>query len=308
MSSQKYKLGLIGAGRWGKNFIKTINMMEDVELGCLYTSDPANAKLSKHKPKVYSDYNKMIEVENMDGFIIATPPDTHFQIMDTCINNLRAFIIEKPICPSFEETLEICGRIMHSRVSCVVDYTQLFNPSYRELCNRLNKQKLISFKSQVRSNGPHRNNVSMLWDWLPHDLSMIYNLTHEDPEEVRAKFANDDLNFPNSGRLDVELRFKGMEAAISIDNLSGSKYRAFSVEGKNSTVTMMDNEAFEVRQGSIYPLTVSKETALENLITEFIISLEACECKHLDITTAIARTIERCEYSLAHKGKWVNFM
>lgn len=301
MSEKVYRLGVVGVGRWGKNFIKTINGMSGVEVSAICTRDPSNSKLCKNKPHVYTDYTEMIlGLTNVDGFVVCMPPKLHFPVMDTCIKALKPFIIEKPMCMSLAQTTEICSHINDAKLPVLVDYTQLFNPAYLEVLNAIYKQKINHIVSKVRSFGPFRKDVSMLWDWLPHDLSMIFRSTREEPISLKATYEQDP-NYDNAGIIKVDIKFKTHKANIDIDNTAGQKFRVFSIDGQNSTTTMMDNEVFEVRDKNVRPLTVSKDLPLKNVVDMFLLCMEEGKSFGLDISLNVARTIEKVEESIKIK-------
>ena len=74
------KIAVVGAGAWGKNHIRTL-----ADLGCLsgiIDSDEIKLnELSVNNDNInfYSNLDDALK-QNLDGFIVATPPETHFEI------------------------------------------------------------------------------------------------------------------------------------------------------------------------------------------------------------------------------------
>src|SRR5688500_14293575 len=80
-SGNSATLGIIGAGRWGKNLVKNANA-----LGCLKAvaeaSEPLRAGLSEEFPdvKIHSSFDPLLMDPEIRGVLIATPVPTHYEI------------------------------------------------------------------------------------------------------------------------------------------------------------------------------------------------------------------------------------
>ena len=74
------KIAVVGAGGWGKNHIRTL-----ADLGCLSgIIDSDEIKLNElsvnyDNINFYSNLDDALK-QDFDGFIVATPPETHFEI------------------------------------------------------------------------------------------------------------------------------------------------------------------------------------------------------------------------------------
>lgn len=55
----------------------------------------------------YQDYNEMLNKEEIEGVVIATPTDTHSKIAIDCLKAKKDVLIEKPIARNLEEAKEI---------------------------------------------------------------------------------------------------------------------------------------------------------------------------------------------------------
>ena len=72
------------------------------------------------------EYNKDIK-----AVLIATPPESHLDLAKLSIYYNRHVWIEKPICQSYEETLELERYLFeqNSKLRVFVDHTFLFHPA-----------------------------------------------------------------------------------------------------------------------------------------------------------------------------------
>jgi predicted dehydrogenase len=73
-------LGLIGAGRWGRRYIHTINKIPDIRLAHVASSNENTRDLVIGDCLISQDWQSLIGDSDLGGLIIATPPSSHFDI------------------------------------------------------------------------------------------------------------------------------------------------------------------------------------------------------------------------------------
>jgi predicted dehydrogenase len=289
-----YKFGIIGLGRWGKNFLRTIRGMSTCKVVEVYTSKwLENSILLESSVKIHSSIEDICASPSLDGVIITTPPHTHKEIIELCIKHQTPFIIEKPVCLSLKDTIEVTKSVAKSCIPSLVDHTQLYSKAFEKLFKLTTDSKIKRINSVVRAYGPFVD-VSMLWNWLPHDISMILSICKEElPVSVKASFLEDGAKM-NAGHLIAELHFRDYVAHIDINNTCPKKYRAFSVETFNNSFTVFDNELHD-NNGLI---KVENMTPLQNVVESFMVAIEYK--LEIGLTTAIksAKIIEAIEESI----------
>jgi predicted dehydrogenase len=294
MSKELYKIGLIGVGRMGKNYISTINKMEDIEITHLCTTKPENAKLVSNHVKITGNYQDLFYDKTIDGVIIATPPSTHMDIMRNCVNTALPFMVEKPMALSTKDCVLINEMVLKFNLGCMVDYTQLYNPAFIELQRLYKGRKIETIETKVCAFGPFRKDVSMLWDWAPHDIAMILSLLKDFPTKINASYEKDEEH-DNSGKLTIELTFKNTKAKIFIDNTSDVKYRSLIAKAGFSTMTIFGGELYETRDDKISSFPLSKELPLKKAVEEFIAAIDTGEAVGVNTSIDVSRIIEKCE-------------
>ena len=181
-------LGLIGAGRWGQVYIRTLrSLAERCRLTHLCTSQPGQARLVPHPVTVVPDWRALI-ASPCDAVLIATPPATHAEIVEACLAAGKPCLVEKPLCLDVPTAQRLRDRIRTSGVPVLVNHTHLFSPAYRTL-----KRTVASSGEPVRvilsegmGFGPFRTHTSALWDWGPHDVSLCLDLLGVRPHRVEA--------------------------------------------------------------------------------------------------------------------------
>ena len=127
------RLGLIGAGRWGRNYIRTINGLPGVRLARLASRNPDSARLIPTGCSIFTDWREMLSSRDLDGVIVATPPHLHAEMAFAAIDAGLAVLIEKPLTLSVAEAHALRERARERGVLAMVDHTHLFNPAFRAL-------------------------------------------------------------------------------------------------------------------------------------------------------------------------------
>ena len=89
-------LGLIGAGSWGRNYIRTLAGLEGVDLVRLCSRNPESAKLAGPDCEISPDWRQLIEAGDLDGVIIAAPPALQSEMMLAAIGRGLPVLAEKP--------------------------------------------------------------------------------------------------------------------------------------------------------------------------------------------------------------------
>ncbi|GIU70823.1 MAG: hypothetical protein KatS3mg003_0302 [Candidatus Nitrosocaldaceae archaeon] len=118
-------VGIIGMGKMGILHTGILNSLEDVNISAIAEKDDTLRNYIKgflKDIKVYDDYKKMINNENIDLAYITTPVTLHAAMAYECINNNVNFFVEKPLAVSLEE----CEKLYNNNLISVVGYSKRF--------------------------------------------------------------------------------------------------------------------------------------------------------------------------------------
>lgn len=289
------RLGIIGLGRWGKNFLHTLEGNKEAEVACVYTSCSTNqCYLSKKTKMVHSPEECIADV---DGVIIATPPGTHVALVQECIKNKKAYLVEKPLCLSSVEAEMLREQTIENEIPCLVDHTQLFNPAFEAIASVTNPKNVKYINSNACSYGPFRWDVALWWDWLPHDISMCLKLLGELPTAVRARYYKNQEH-RNAGVLRVELCFQNAKADIHVDNTKDFKVRNFIVREEKLSFHMLNEMLFFSTKENTSQVSVATTKPLNKVINAFIKAMKEKNQVGLDIAVNVVNVIEKCEQSI----------
>lgn len=184
------KVCVVGAGRWGKNHIKTL-----ANLGCLAgVVEPNEESLHLIKEK-YQDIKTFTNIkdavkEDFDGFTVATPAETHFPITEFLLENKKHVLVEKPIALTVKDTKKLKKLADQQQVNLMVGHVLLFHPAIKKIKELIDNGKIgkLQYLYSNRLNlGTVRTEENILWSFAPHDISIFQYFIGELPEEIESK-------------------------------------------------------------------------------------------------------------------------
>lgn len=187
---QKRKVCVVGAGRWGKNHIKTL-----ANLGCLAGIVESNVEslngLREKYPdvKFFSSVKEAVQ-EKFDGFTVATPAETHFLITEFLLENKKHVLVEKPITLTVKEAKKLKELADKNGVNLMVGHVLLFHPAIKKMKELIKAGKIgrVEYLYSNRLNlGTVRTEENILWSFAPHDISIFQYLIEELPLEIVSR-------------------------------------------------------------------------------------------------------------------------
>lgn len=309
------RLGLIGVGRWGKVYIQTIlSLGKRCRLTHLGTSKPQNASLVPSPVRVEPDWRRVVE-SDCDAVIIATPPVTHADIVERCVDAGKPCIVEKPLCLDLSTAERLHQRIARSGAPVLVGHTQLFHPAYQALKRHLQDsgesiRAILAERVGTTPASHSSTDTPVLWEWGPHDVSICLDLLEQAPHHVEA------LGGP-PGATDqpalVMLRLEfagGCCAWIHTGWLAAQKRRAVSVVTDRRLYVFDDLAAEQLTVSSRdaegrQPLPVDDErSAMAAMLTYFLDGLAGGDRRYFGTALAldVTRVLTECDKVLTAGG------
>ncbi len=289
------RLGLIGAGRWGKNFIRTIRGLDGVTLSALCSRHPDSRSLVDSPCTILRDWHDLVGNDLCDGVIIATPPDIHAEILGAMIRARIPSMVEKPLTLDLQEALDLQQLLRQNPTPVLVDHTYLFHPAYREL-KRLSSQlgPIRSIQSEGGGPGPFRPNYTALWDYGPHDISMCLDLMNQTPHSVTCRACERN----QGGNYECDLFFPdNVRASIKVGNLASAKVRILTVRHDEHSLTFDDLSPQKLWLDST-PITVAEKLPLQTAVEALVSGIRSGTTEPLDLAVEVIRTLHVAQQSL----------
>lgn len=174
------KFALAGVGKWGKNYIKTFQNMRGHDLiACHSRTTPP--QISTEYLPWFNNLDELLKLD-FDTLIVATPPDTHYEISRKAMLARKHVICEKP-CIMDKYELDGLSRPWEWDAPNTVFFTNYINQftSQTEAMRISIRDNAFSSVNLVNvGNGPERD-YSSLWDYGCHEifLAMYINDSRE---------------------------------------------------------------------------------------------------------------------------------
>lgn len=263
------KIGVVGCGYWGPNLIRVLAELRDAQLSaiCDLSEDRLNyAKRMYPLVRLTSNYKELLSSKEIDAVVLATPPETHFPLAQEFLSTGKHLLVEKPLalksseCESLIEIAKKNGAILMS------GHTFVYNAAVGKMKEYIDKGELgnIYYIYSSRLNlGKVRTTINALWNFAPHDISIILYLLGEEPASV-STVGHSYLQSDLEDVVFMNLRFKsGVSANIHVSWLDPHKVRRMTVVGSKKMV-VYDDVSPEAKI-TVYDKGIDKITDKERL-------------------------------------------
>ena len=186
-------IAVVGAGGWGKNLIRNYYQISASTLKMVCDLDTKKLQqIQSLYPGVgtSSNFDDVLADQEVEGVVIATTGETHF---DLCIRALDAgkdVYVEKPFTLRASEAEQLVvkadqlGRIV--MVGHLLEYHPVVN-RIKEMINAGELGEIHYMYSQRLNLGTVREDENALWNFAPHDISVILYLLDKEAVDVAAR-------------------------------------------------------------------------------------------------------------------------
>ena len=185
------RICVIGGGYWGKNHIKTLFAMN--ALGAVVDSSETclNTISAQYRIKTFSNIDDTFQTQ-FDGYVIATPAETHYAIAKKLLTHKCNVLIEKPFTLSSDDSQELIDLAQKNDVNLMVGHLMLFHPAITKIKTVMESGRIGEIRylySNRLSFGIVRTNENILWSFAPHDISIMNFLAGSscETEQITAR-------------------------------------------------------------------------------------------------------------------------
>lgn len=102
-----FRYGIIGSGMMGREHIQNLRLIPEAHLVALADPDAgsraAAQALAGEKVATYEDYGALLERDDIDVLVIATPNHTHTAVLADAFAAGKHILVEKPLCTTVED-------------------------------------------------------------------------------------------------------------------------------------------------------------------------------------------------------------
>ena len=245
----RLKVGVVGAGNWGKNHVRAIAGLQDVELAAVCDTDPrTRERVARQYPATQACSELADFLPRVDAVVVASPAATHSKVALACIDAGRPCLVEKPFALSVRDAEAVAQRAAERKVPVLAGHLLVFHPAVERLRALMRSGELgtIYYLYGLRVNlGQVRADENALWSFGPHDVSVALYLLGEAPVRVSAQGRSYlQRNVEDVVFLTMEFA-SGVLAHIQLSWLDPHKERKLTVVGAKQMVVFDDMEPRE---------------------------------------------------------------
>jgi predicted dehydrogenase len=245
----RLKLGVIGAGAWGRNHVRTVAGLADAELTAICdTRDTVRQTMARLYPAALVTADVAALLGNVDAVVIASPAKTHAEFAGRAIAAGKPCLVEKPFALRVADAEAVAQAAAQRGVPVLVGHLLVFHPAVEALRTLVAGGELgrVLYMYGLRVNlGQVRADENALWSFGPHDVSVALHLLGEAPTRVTAQGSC----YLQAGVEDVvflHMEFAGGTVAhVQLSWLDPHKERKLTVVGDRKMVVFDDMEPRE---------------------------------------------------------------
>ena len=182
------RVGVVGTGHWGRNLARNFHQLGALGALCDVDVERLLATAARYPlARTYEHIDVLLDDSQVDAVVIATPSSTHGALARQVLNTEKPVFVEKPLCLDLREAGELKQMVRAKRLLLMVGHLLLYHPAFVALKEFIRSGRL----GELRYVYSHRLNFrevrgddDALWDFAPHDLSMLLSLVGELPAYV----------------------------------------------------------------------------------------------------------------------------
>ncbi|MGV7223763.1 MAG: Gfo/Idh/MocA family protein [Nitrospinales bacterium] len=172
-------IGLIGYGYWGPNLARNFNNNPDFNLKaiCDLSEDRVkHAATFYQQATVTKNADDLFNGSGLDAIAVSTPVSTHYDLAHKALSNGKHVWLEKPMTATVEQAEQLIELADKNNLKLLVDHTLVYTGSIikvKELVDKGDLGDLMYYDSTRLNLGLFQQDVDVIWDLAPHDLSVM---------------------------------------------------------------------------------------------------------------------------------------
>jgi len=262
------RVGVVGVGYLGRYHARIYDRMPNVTLAGVVDTDPKTASEIGDELgcPAYFDANELLD--KVDAVSIVVPTIHHVDIARPFLENGVHMLMEKPIAPTVEASLQLVELAEKAGVIFQVGFLERFNAGVMMLAERVSDPRFIAV-DRLSTFVERATDVDVITDLMIHDIDIVVSLVNSEITYVSAvgspvltehvDIANARLEFANGAVADV--------TASRVSNKQLRRMRLFERKhyyGLNYVDQQLDFVSTEVRDpDALRPEIVSDRIEVE---------------------------------------------
>jgi predicted dehydrogenase len=243
----KFVIAQLGCGYWGPNLLRNFSALKGCRVKIVVdASAERRAFVEANFPQTIAvaDAKAVLADPEIDAVVIATPAASHFQLGLAALQAGKHIFVEKPLATTAAEVDELARVAAEKQLTVMAGHTFIYNCAVRYVKKLIDDGELGEVRyiySQRLNLGRIRSDIDALWNFAPHDISIIqYWLGNPEPLSV----SRNGMAYMQEGIDDVvflSMTYPGkIMANIHVSWLDPQKVRKMIVVGSKKMVVYDD--------------------------------------------------------------------
>ncbi len=230
------RIGVIGAGHFGKYHINALKQLQNIELVGFYDIDfSVQEQVSRQfEIKAYPSYEAILN--DIDIVDIVTPTITHFDCAVEAIRLQKHVFIEKPVTHSIETAEKLIQLAYEAGVKVQVGHIERFNPAFLAIESMINRPMFIEAQ-RLQPYTQRSLDVSVVLNLMIHDLDIILHIVKSNIKKISASGAAVATNLPDVANARIEFE-NGCVAHLTASRVSIDNLRTVKIFQRENAITI----------------------------------------------------------------------
>jgi predicted dehydrogenase len=241
-------IGLAGFGYWGSKLARNIQEASGCRLTTICEPDDERREACLRRYpgcRGVRTIDELVTAGDVDAVMLATPASSHAQHALAAIRAGKHAFVEKPLALTSADCSLVCREAEDARVTLMVGHTFLYSDPVRYLRGLIESGELghILYVYGQRLNlGVIRDDLNALWNFGPHDISILLYLLGDRPRQVSARqFSVLEHRLEDVAFMVLEFE-SGVVGHIHTSWLDPRKVRQFTVVGSSKMAVYDDTD------------------------------------------------------------------
>jgi predicted dehydrogenase len=187
----RLKVGVIGAGTWGKNHVRTLAGLPETELTAVCDLDPGvRDRLARQHPGTFVTDSVSALLGRVEAVVIASSARTHAELGRAALEAGVPALVEKPFALTVADAEGLAELSALRGVPVLAGHLLEYHPVVEQLRHLITERslgELYYLYSQRVNLGQIRPDENALWSFGPHDVSVALFLLGDVPCSVAAQ-------------------------------------------------------------------------------------------------------------------------
>ena len=179
-------VAIVGIGYWGKKLVYEFSKIANVKF-CYSEGNSSNINwLHKNYPKIKhcKNFQDILNDSTIDGIVIATPIETHFEYALKVLQAKKHVYIEKPISTTKKQGQKLLKVAKENNLEIFVGHIFLYHPVLTRLKKIMQKETIDSIYLGWHRFGPFKEKLSL--DLLSHFIIILQEFFNQ-PKKLILK-------------------------------------------------------------------------------------------------------------------------